>query len=156
MFTPEIDRVLCIVLFFKSQNYLMVRSRSQYIVKLSLLDKMNYNKGYLRREENLTYWQHCFNSSLRVGSWSERAAGMHRRGDWGGPEEVEKMEKVEEMKEVNIMKEIEWKCKNAELKSTFSRWTSAWLFRPPLLHIREGWASISGAERFRPQSRSNR
>ena len=155
MFTPKIDCILCIVVFFKSQNYL-VRSRSQYSRIITAGQNELENTVHLRREDNSTHWQHCFNSSLRVGSWSERAAGMHWRGDWGGPEEVEKMEKVEEMKEVNIMKGIEWKCKNAELKSTFSRWTSAWLFRPPLLHIREGWASISRAERFRPQSRSNR
>ena len=42
MFTPKIDCILCIVVFFKSQNYLMVRSRSQYIVELSLLGRMNY------------------------------------------------------------------------------------------------------------------
>ena len=53
MFTPEIDRVLCIVLFFKSQNYLMVRSRSQYIVELSLLGRINYKTQEIWMERKI-------------------------------------------------------------------------------------------------------
>ena len=62
---------------------------------------------------------------------------------------MEEVEKMEEMEEVKRSKENELtrqgngplkmqNGKKGELKPTFSRWTSAWLFPLHLPHIREG------------------